>query len=196
MTGRLNGLLNHLKDPLVKGHPLHAMLTDAPIGALVVGLTCDGAGIITRRPAWRFSARAAYTTAFASGAVAALVGLWDYQAVPREHPARRIGALHGYLNAGMLTLLLGSLLLRRDSQAPASGRPSPAAVALAAATLAMLGASGWLGGELVFRLGWRVVPAEHAEQIEEALRQRGENTLVERAHSTVRQYEQEHALLP
>src|SRR5712664_182878 len=68
-----------------------------------------------------------------SGGAAALVGLWDYQAVPREHPAHRTGAIHGYLNASMLALLLASLLLRRESQSPADGRPRTAAVTLSGA---------------------------------------------------------------
>lgn len=185
-----------MKDPLIKGHPLHALLTDLPVGMLVAGATCDLIGLATRRPAWRFAARTTHTGALVSGGAAALVGLWDYQAVPREHPARRVGALHGYLNAGMLGLLLGSLLLRRESDAPADGRPRTAAVALAVAALAALGVSGWLGGDLVYRLGWRVIPAEHAEQLEDALRQRGDATLIAQAHETVQQYEQSHALLP
>lgn len=185
-----------MKDPLIKGHPLHAILTDLPIGAIVVGTTCDALGLVTRRRDWRFAARAAHTSAFVSGAAAALVGLWDYQAVPREHPARRTGALHGYLNAGVLTLLLGSLLARRESRAPVDGRPDLAAAGLAAAALATLGASGWLGGDLVYSLGWRVAPAEHAEQLEDALRKRGETNLIEQAHATVKQYEEEHSLLP
>lgn len=185
-----------MKDPLVKGHPLHALLTDVPVGMFVAGTTCDLIGLATRRPVWRFAARAAHTGAFLSGTAAALVGLWDYQAVPREHPARRMGALHGYINAGMLTLLLGSLALRREVDAPADGRPRLAAAALAGAAFAVLGVSGWLGGDLVYKLGWRVVPAEHAEQLEDALRKRGETELIEQAHDTVQQYEQEHTLVP
>jgi uncharacterized membrane protein len=188
--------INIPKDPLVKGHPLHAMLTDLPIGAIVVGLGCDALGLVSRQPAWRFTARAAHTSALVSGGAAALVGLWDYQAVPREHPARRVGALHGYLNAGAMGLLLASLLLRRGWREPASGRPNAAAVALAGLAFATLGVSGWLGGELVFHLGWRVVPAEHAEQLEDALRKQGEDSLIAQAHATVQGYEQSHSLLP
>ena len=189
-------IVQSLKDPLVKGHPLHAILTDLPIGAAVFGATCDVIGIATRRPAWRFASRAAHTSALASGAAAALVGLWDYQAVPKEHPARRVGALHGYLNAGALGLLLGSVLLRRESRAPLSGRPNAAACVLSGAALATFTVSGWLGGQLVFHLGWRVVPAEHAEQMEDALRARGETALVEQAKKTVRDYERTHTLIP
>ncbi|HEU0028562.1 MAG TPA: DUF2231 domain-containing protein [Ktedonobacterales bacterium] len=185
-----------LKDPLAKGHPLHALFTDLPVGALTLGIACDIAGFVTRQPSWRFAARAAHTGAFASGAVAALLGLWDYQAVPREHPARRVGALHGYLNAGVLALLLASLLARRESQAPADGRPSPTAFAFAAAAFATLAVSGWLGGDLVFHHGWRVAPAEHAEQLESSLRDRGDTELIDQAHEVVEQYEQEHALIP
>ncbi|HEX9037616.1 MAG TPA: DUF2231 domain-containing protein [Ktedonobacterales bacterium] len=188
--------LSDLKDPLVKGHPLHAILTDLPIGALVLGSACDMLGLATHQPEWRFAARAAHSGALLSGAAAALIGLWDYQAVPREHAARRVGALHGYLNGGALALLLASLTLRRASRAPKNGQPNPAAVALSSAALATITISGWLGGELVFHLGWRVVPAEHAEQIEDALRARGDNTLIEQAHNTVRDYERAHALIP
>lgn len=185
-----------MKDPLLKGHPLHALLTDLPIGMLTGGAACDLFGLATRRQSWRFAARAMHTGAFLSGCAAALVGLWDYQAVPREHPVHRSGAIHGYLNASMLALLLASLLLRREYQTPADGRPRPAACAFSAAALAVLVASGWLGGDLVYRFGWRVVPAEHAEQLEDALRQRGDTSLIEQAHTTVRDYEQTHALLP
>ena len=184
------------KDPLVKGHPLHAILTDLPIGATVLGATCDLIGLATRRPAWRFAARVAHTSAVVSGAAAALTGLWDYQAVPREHPARRVGAWRGYLNASALTLMLGGALLRVESRAPADGRPDLAACALSGAALAVLTVSGWLGGNLVFHLGWRVVPAEHAEQMEDALRARGDGAVIERAQATVRDYERTHALIP
>ncbi|MGH2503315.1 MAG: DUF2231 domain-containing protein, partial [Ktedonobacterales bacterium] len=46
-------MFDRLKDPLVKGHPLHAMLTDLPIGAFVVGLGCDAIGLASRQPVWR-----------------------------------------------------------------------------------------------------------------------------------------------
>lgn len=177
-----------MKDPLLKGHPLHAMLSDLPVGTAVAGVAFDLLGAVTRAPGWRFAARAALGAAVASGSAAALAGLWDYQAVPHEHPARRIGAIHGYLNASALVLLLSSLVARR--------RGGPAASALSAAGLMVLTTAGWLGGELVFRLGWRVIPAEHAEQMEAELRRRGETAVIEQAHDTVRRYEREHALLP
>src|SRR5260221_8952187 len=148
-----------MKDPLIKGHRLHALLADLLIGRLAGGTACDLLGFANRRHTWRFAARAMHTGACASGVAAALVGLWDYQAVPREHPARRTGAIHGYLNASMLALLLASLLLRCESQRPADGRPRAPAVALSGAAVAGVTAPGGVAGGLVSPLGWRVVPA-------------------------------------
>ena len=185
-----------IKDPLIKGHPLHAILTDLPVGALVAGTTFDLIGLATSHPKWRFAARAAHTGAFISGCGAALVGLWDYQAVPTDHPARRVGAIHGYLNAAVMSLLGSSLLLRREAKAPASGRPSTLGVIFSTAAFAVLGVSGWLGGQLVYHLGWRVTPAEQDEQLEDALRKRGETQLIQQAHDTVQQYEETHSLIP
>ena len=184
------------KDPLVKGHPLHAMLTDLPVGSFVLGMGCDLIGLATGRIGWRFAGRVAHTGALATGGLAAILGLWDYQSVPREHPARSVGALHGYLNAGAMGLLAGSLILRRTRYQPASGRPNPIAVGLAGAAFATLGVSGWLGGEIVFRLGWRVMPAEYDEQLEDKLHKQGDDSLIEQTHTSVDSYEQSRSLIP
>lgn len=192
-----------MKDPIVKGHPVHAILSDLPIGTTTAAVAFDLMGMVTRRREWYFAANAALGAAVLSGSAAALVGFWDYQAVPPEHPARRTGAAHGYVNAAALTLLALSFGSRwRGSGGPrrrgkrAEAAPGTFAHATALAALLTLGVSGWLGGELVFRLGWRVKPAEYAEQLEEDLRQHGEETRIAKAHDTVQSYEQEHALLP
>src|SRR5258708_673459 len=169
-----------MQDPLIKGHPLHALLTDLPIGMLAGGTACDLLGFATRRHTWRFAARAMPTGACASGAAAALGGPSDYRAAPREHPARRTGAIHGYLNASMLALLLASLLLRRESQSPADGRPRTAAVALSGAALAVLTASGWAATSSTASAGVSS-PAQHPQQLEDALRQRGEGAPIQQA---------------
>lgn len=184
-----------MKDPLLKGHPVHAVLSDLPIGAATAAVAFDLMGLVTRKREWHFATRAALGMAVLTGSAAALVGLWDYQAVPREHPARRTGATHGYVNAGALSLLALSLVVRlRGKQAEAA--PGIFAQGTTLAALMTLGVSGWLGGELVFRLGWRVTPAEHAEQLEEDLRQHGEEARIAKAHDIVQSYEEEHALLP
>jgi len=185
-----------MKEPLLKGHPLHAILTDLPIGMHILGTASDYIGLITRKPAFRTTARHAHTGAFISGIAAGAVGLWDYQGVPMDTPTRKTGALHGYLNGSVLALLTGSLIFRRESMNRPDGRPHPVAVGLATTGLLALAASGWLGGDLVYRLGWRVTPAEWDEQIESELQKRGETDVISRAHDTVEQYEQTSSLIP
>lgn len=190
-----------MKDPLIKGHPIHALLSDLPIGTTVATVVCDLLGGMTHHAGWRFAARAVLGMGLMSGALAALVGWWDYQAVPQEHPARRIGAWHGWLNASALVLLLASFLGRGPRTGGATPRmqvrgPEYLAPLFSLSALLVLTISGWLGGELVFRLGWRVTPAEHAEQLEADLHQQGEDERIAQAHQRVQDYEQGHALLP
>src|SRR5262245_12987097 len=109
---------------------------------------------------------------------------------PREHPAGTVDAWHGGLNAAAPVLLAGSLparLLRA---------PDPVGRVLGLRALGLVAVSGWLGGHLVYRLGWREVPAEHTAQLEAELRRRGDTGPIERAHRAVREYEDTHALIP
>jgi uncharacterized membrane protein len=101
-----------MKDPVIKGHPLHAMLSDLPIGITGISLIFDLLTAITRAPQWELAAATSVGVAFLAGCAAALAGWWDYQAVPRDHPAHRTGAVHGYCNVTALVLLLLSLISR------------------------------------------------------------------------------------
>jgi uncharacterized membrane protein len=190
-----------MKDPLVKGHPLHAILTDVPVGATACGAAFDLAGVVAGGRQWQFAATASYGVAFLGGCFAGLVGYWDYRAMPPEHPARQAGAIHGYLNAGALSALgLGVAFRARSVKADGSGAAdtslqTPGRV-LPILALALLAPSGWLGGSMVYKLGWRVAPAERAEQLEQSLRQSGDDARIAAAHRSVREYEEAHALVP
>jgi uncharacterized membrane protein len=184
-----------MKDPLIKGHPVHAILSDLPVGTTTAAVACDLMGLVTGRREWYFATQASLGLAVLSGSSAALVGLWDYLAVPHDHPARRVGAVHGFVNAGVLSLLALSFTTRQRRMRAKAG-PGVFAHATTLGALMALGVSGWLGGEMVFRLGWRVTPAEYDEQLEEDLRQHGEDARIAKAHAVVQSYEEEHALLP
>lgn len=188
-----------MKDPVVKGHPLHAMLSDLPIGMTVSGLLFDLLAALTRSSPWSLAAGAIFGAAFLSGCAAALVGWWDYQAVPPDHPVRRTGAIHGSLNVAALLLLLLSLLSRwfaLMAPTPVGEGMLIIGYILALFTLLLLLLTGWLGGELVFKLGWRVTPAEHAQLFEEDLHQQGQDEQIKKIHAIVEAYKQEHTLLP
>jgi uncharacterized membrane protein len=83
------------------------------------------------------------------GLLAAVFGLIDWLAIPNNTRAKSIGLWHGGLNVLVVLLFIGSFLMRRADPA----NPGGAALALSfiAVVIALVG--GWLGGELVDRLG-------------------------------------------
>jgi uncharacterized membrane protein len=83
------------------------------------------------------------------GLCAAIFGLVDWTGIPAGTRAKRIGLLHGATNVLVVSLFIASWLMRQ-----ANGQmPSTSALTLSfiAVVLALVG--GWLGGELVDRLG-------------------------------------------
>src|SRR6266568_6992381 len=93
------------------------------------------------------------------GLVAAVFGLVDWLAIPRNTRAWRIGALHGGGNVVVVVLFAVSWFLRGSD--PAHAGSGPFAVSLIAVLLALV--TGWLGGELVDRLGVGVYSGEHLD---------------------------------
>jgi len=88
------------------------------------------------------------------GLLAAVFGLIDYLAIPSGTRASRIGLLHGLTNVFVVILFIASWLLRRNSP----DVPSTAAFTLSFVGVAAALLGGWLGGELVERLGVSVTP--------------------------------------
>jgi hypothetical protein len=66
---------------------------------------------------------------------------------------------------------------------------------LAAATGGLLVAA-WIGGDLVFRFGWRVRPAEEAEIAEQHLAESGRREVFQQARQQVADFERRKTLLP
>ena len=142
------------------GHPIHQMLIVFPLGLLATALFFDLIAIFMGRHEGLFTA-AFYMIAAGviSGLVAAVFGLVDFLAIPRHTRARRVGLLHGGGNVVVVVLYAASWLLRRG--APAD--PPTVAVILAAAGAGLAMITGWLGGELVDRLGVGVDEGAHLD---------------------------------
>jgi uncharacterized membrane protein len=88
------------------------------------------------------------------GLMAAPFGLIDYLAIPGGTRAKSVGMLHGVGNVFVLVLFAVSLWMRYTSPAaPATHEPTTVAVVISIVAFAIAGATGWLGGELVDRLG-------------------------------------------
>jgi uncharacterized membrane protein len=91
------------------------------------------------------------------GVVSAPFGLIDWLAIPAGTRAKRIGALHGIGN--VVVLLLFALSWYGRANAAAAPGAFVYVCAFLGAALALL--TGWLGGELVDRLGVGVDAGAH-----------------------------------
>jgi uncharacterized membrane protein len=132
------------------GHSVHPMLIVFPLGLFVTAVVFDILYLVTDRSG--FPIAAAYTIAvgFVGGLAAALFGLIDWLAIPAGTRARRVGAWHGLGNVVMMLLFAISWLVRASAD---SWRPNALALICGFAGLVLGGVTGWLGGELVERLG-------------------------------------------
>lgn len=178
-----------MKHPVIKGHPLHAILSDVPIGALMATVVLDAIWLARPSSTWLMAAEVTLLVTLGGAALAALAGLWDWFGIPREHAAKRLAAYHGWTNVAGVVLLVASLIVHWRLG-------NVIGPVLTFCGLAVASAAGWLGGDLVFQIGWRVTPAEHAEMLEEGLRRDGHAERVRKVHEEVREFERKQTLLP
>jgi uncharacterized membrane protein len=125
------------------------MLIVLPLGVLAMSLVFDLIGRLAGLPNLHEAAYYMIAAGVISGLVAAVFGLIDFLAIPSGTRAKRIGRLHGIGNVIVVVLFAASWFLRRDNPAT----PETLAIVLSAAAAALSGVTGWLGGELVDRLG-------------------------------------------
>ncbi len=142
--GRTGLKIRNILNGVWLGHPLHAAITDVPIGTLTTGFVLDYLGLLTgNRRLWRF---ADTLTGIGAGtaAAAAVAGLADYSEIQGEQ--RRVGIAHALLNTLALICYVGSLLRRRSGD-------RGGAISLSTLGFALLFASADLGGRMVYHLG-------------------------------------------
>lgn len=131
------------------GHPIHQMLIPLPLGVLAISLIFDLIGKFVGSPNLHEAAYYMIAAGVISGLVAAVFGFIDFLAIPSGTRAKRVGRLHGIGNVVVVVLFAASWFLRRDNPA----QPEILAIVLSAAAATLSGVTGWLGGELVDRLG-------------------------------------------
>ncbi len=119
------------------GHPLHTSLVSVPIGAWTTTLVLDAAGM-------EQGADLSVLLGLLGALGAAATGAAQWEDTGGK--ARGLGFLHASLNVSAMALYSASLLLRARG-ARKSG------VALSTLGYTLVGASGWLGGELSYDLG-------------------------------------------
>jgi nitrite reductase/ring-hydroxylating ferredoxin subunit len=123
------------------GHPLHPALTDVPVGAWTAALALDAVETISGRKGLAAGADAAIAVGLVGALGSAVTGLTDWSATNGR--ARKVGLLHGLLNAGATVLYTTSLVMRRRKNRSAG-------LGLAMLGYATASAAAYLGGHLVY----------------------------------------------
>lgn len=135
------------------GHAIHQMLIPFPLGLLATGVVFDVIYLIWGNPIMAIVSFYMITAGIIGGFLAAPFGAIDWSAIPQGTRAKSVGAMHGLGNVGVLLLFIRSWWLRYDTTAPTIYVPSTLALVLSFAGAGLSVITGWLGGELVDRLG-------------------------------------------
>ena len=139
------------------GHAIHPILIVFPLGLLATGVIFDVIYLIWGNPTMATVAYYMIAAGIVGGIFAAPPGWIDWFAIPSGTRAKSVGLMHGLGNVLVLLLFIGSWWLRRDN--PEKPEMLEQILSFAGAGLALL--TGWLGGELVERLGVSVEPGAH-----------------------------------
>ena len=131
------------------GHSIHQMLVAFPLGLLTTAAIFDVIYLFTLKPGWATTSFYVIAAGVLGGVLAAVFGLADYLGIPKNTRARRVGFLHGVGNVVVVGLFLLSWVLRLDQPSA----PVFLSIALSVVGAALGAVTGWLGGELVDRLG-------------------------------------------
>ena len=139
------------------GHPIHPMLIPFPLGLFTTSVFFDVVYLLTANGKWSEIAFWMIAAGIIGGLAAALFGWIDWFAIPKGTRAKSLGLVHGLGTVMVVGLFPVSWLLRRD--APADPGTLGYVLAFAGAGLALL--TGWMGGELIERLGVAVHDGAH-----------------------------------
>ena len=121
------------------GHPIHALLTDAPIGILSLVIVFDVLGL-------EQAADVALVLGVLAALAAAAAGLADYSVT--DGLARQRATVHGTLMTLAVLVYLASGALRAGGE----GTRTPA-IALSIVAFLILAAGAYVGGDVVYVLG-------------------------------------------
>jgi len=164
------------------GHSVHQSLVAFPVGLLITAVVFDAIALLGGPATLLLVSYRIMAVGIIAAAIAAPFGLVDLLSVPRGTRATRIGVLHAGGNVIVLLAFVASWLLRWQHEQ----LPTTAALWLSFIGGALLLVTGWLGGELVSRLGIGVLDGAHPDAPSSLDRHAPIATDVERGPASVR----------
>jgi uncharacterized membrane protein len=143
----------------VLGHAVHPILVVFPLGLFATATLFDLIRLAGGGEAFSSAAFYMIAVGILGGLAAAVFGLVDYLHIPAGTRAKSIGAFHGGANLAIVALQIASWGIRYARPADAIG----VAILLSGIAVLLALVSGWLGGELVERLGVSVDDGAHLD---------------------------------
>lgn len=134
----------------ILGHPVHPMLIVFPLGLLATAVVFDILFMTTGNQAFPTVSYYLIAAGVIGGLTAAIFGFIDWLGLPANSRARTIATWHGLGNVLIVVLFLLSWFIRGNND---DLIPNAQALTLSFAGVALALVTGWLGGELVYRLG-------------------------------------------
>lgn len=139
------------------GHPIHPMLIPFPLGLLPTSVLFDVVYLLTGNGKWAEISFWMIAVGLVGGVAATVFGAIDLERVPDGTRAKAVGIVHAVSAGGLMALFASSWLLRLG----APGGPGAIAIILSLLGIGLAGLTGWLGGELIARLGVGVSRGAH-----------------------------------
>lgn len=141
------------------GHALHPILIVFPLGLLGMAAIFDLLYLATGLRDLPVASYWMIAAGVVTGLLAAVFGFWDWVHVPGGSRAKAIGAWHGGGNVVVVVLFAAAWVLRANARTGSvEYAPNGLPLILEVAALVLALGTGWLGGELVERLGVGVDP--------------------------------------
>lgn len=142
----------------IAGHPIHPMLVAIPIGLWVFSIAADLIAMRSASPeTWQAAALYTMVGGILGALAAAVPGLIDLLSL-RDKAIKSTALTHMTINLTVVALYAVNAWLR------ANGTSGSLPVALSLAAIALLFASGWLGGKMVYQAGVAVHTEDLATQ--------------------------------
>ncbi|MGB7923409.1 MAG: DUF2231 domain-containing protein [Pyrinomonadaceae bacterium] len=151
----------------IAGHPVHPMLIPFPLALWVTSFVADVIFYFNRNLSLLLIAKFTLAAGILGGLAAAVPGIIDWLAI-KDQEVKRIANWHARLNIIALLIFAASLYLRTRYGARFVSYSLTIPFLLSLVGVILIGISGWLGGDLVYKHGVSVAPQHDSPEEEKA----------------------------